>query len=99
MIPGFGISLLLHCRSLNGALANITVLGLSDDEKQQEGRGRMDLTVSTHNKSGSVLVVKPTVPEAVNSVRNKLGFSKRISCSTQTISYWSPDTGGKVIDN
>ena len=44
-------------------------------------------------------IVKPTVPEAVNSVRNKLGFSKRISCSTQTISYWSPDTGGKVIDN
>ena len=44
MIPGFGISqLLLHCRSLNGALANITVPGLSDDEKQQEGRGRMDL--------------------------------------------------------
>ena len=33
--------------------------------------------------------VKPTVPEAVNSVRNKLGFSKRISCSTQTFSYWS----------
>ena len=56
MIPGCGISLLLHCRSLNGALANITVPGLSDDEKQQEGRGRMDLTVSTHNKSGSVLV-------------------------------------------
>ena len=48
--------LLLHCRSLNGALANITVPGLSDDEKQQEGRGCMDLTVSTHNKSGSVLV-------------------------------------------
>ena len=48
MIPGCGISLLLHCRSLNGALANITVPGLSDDEKQQEGRGRMDLTVSTH---------------------------------------------------
>ena len=56
MIPGFGISLLMHCRSLNGALANITVPGLSDDEKQQEGRGGMDLTVSTHNKSGSVLV-------------------------------------------
>ena len=56
MIPGFGISLLMHCRSLNGALANITVPGLSDDEKQQEGRGRMDLTVSTRNKSGSVLV-------------------------------------------
>ena len=48
MIPGCGISLLLHCRSLNGALANITVPGLSDDEKQQEGRGGMDLTVSTH---------------------------------------------------
>ena len=43
--------------------------------------------------------VKPTVPEAVNSVRNKLGFSKRISHSTQTVSYWSPGAGGKVIDN
>ena len=43
IIPGFVISqLLLHCRSLNRALANITVPGLSDDEKQQERRGRMD---------------------------------------------------------
>ena len=49
IIPGFVISqLLLHCRSLNRALVNITVPGLSDDEKQQEGRGGMDLTVSTH---------------------------------------------------
>ena len=40
IIPGFVISqLLLHCRSFNRALAKITV---PDDEKQQEGRGRMD---------------------------------------------------------
>ena len=71
MIPGFGISLLMHCRSLNGALANITVPGLSDDEKQQEGRGRMDLTVSTHNKSGSVLV---------GNVQNFYNCKLRIIC-------------------
>ena len=71
MIPGFGISLLLHCRSLNGALANITVPGLSDDEKQQEGRGRMDLTVSTHNKSGSV---------QVGNVQNFYNCELRILC-------------------
>ena len=50
--------LLLHCRSLNGALANITVPGVSDYEKQQEGRGHIDLIEywpSLH-KSGSVLV-------------------------------------------
>ena len=70
-IPGCGISLLLHCRSLNGALANITVPGLSDDEKQQEGRGRMDLTVSTHNKSGSVLV---------GNVQNFYNCKLRIIC-------------------
>ena len=71
MIPGFGISLLLHCRSLNGALTNITVPGLSDDEKQQEGRGGMDLTVSTHNKSGSVLV---------GNVQNFYNCKLRIIC-------------------
>ena len=71
MIPGFGISVLLHCRSPNGALANITVPGLSDDEKQQEGRGRMDLTVSTHNKSGSVLV---------GNVQNFYNCKLRIQC-------------------
>ena len=71
MIPGFGISLLLHCRSLNEALANMTVPGLSDDEKQQEGRGRMDLTVSTHNKSGSVLV---------GNVQNFYNCKLRIQC-------------------